>query len=993
MANLGDGDDSLTIDAASPNIGQITIDGESGANATSISNLGIAGNLSVTQVTTTLSGNVTTGGTQTYDMDVALAQDVVLEGTVVSFRGRLDGSAAGLQSLTIDGNFEFGNSVGDYAGSDVPLEFLSVSGNSIFNAGGPIPPWQNPVNRFDVSNDGVVAVTDLAILAGELATNGPGVLPQPAGNFGPPPYLDVNGDLSLTQEDADEVQQVLNTGGSGESRIPTVTTTGNQTFVGNVILQQDTFLSGDTITFLANLDGTTAGAESLDLFADLVFGDSAGDYIGGNVELASLIVSGNTTLAALPLAKPTVTTTGVQRYDQDVTFREDSWLKGESIIAGGAADGVAAGMQSFRVSGNLFSSASIGVDIPLELLEVSGRTTLGGIAAGVTTAGDQTFGDQITLQNDTTLEAANVMTSGPIETNGSTLTVDVSGTTSTLDGVVAGTGGLFKSGAGTVSLAAVNTYTGPTNVDAGTLLLQGETATGSVVTIASGASLGGTGVARDTVDLSGLLATGTSPGVLTIGNITFQSHSYFVVEIGGAAPGNGSSNHDQLITMGMVTIASNVSLNMVQLGGFTPAEGQRYVIIDNDGSEAVNGTFDGLPEGATIPDFLGSDLDATISYAAGDGNDVVVSTPGTSAIVVSLDGANLKVQAADGIAAELTLAADQTSIIISDPNNPLSTDISGASGDGTNQVAVPLDSFTGAIVVETQSANDTLILDTSITPQMATALVFLGGPGEDELQLAGAGLVLDVSQLPSVEEINIVGTGGNTLNIDSSTAETTVKSEAGDTVLFEDGWSLTRTEIIEGTFYRVIERQGATILLNGPRNWQHPLNPADANNNQIFVEPIGDILRLINEVNTPKLIDKDGALPEPPSAPIETFYDVNGDGFLSAVGDILRQINLANSEAEGESASGDGVGAPVPILAPLSASGSTSVRLSDRDDDTALEKEIIAALKDISPGKDSTGFSMEQLQRDDLDRLFERFDDLEQALELAFLSRTLLVPI
>ena len=50
-----------------------------------------------------------------------------------------------------------------------------------------------------------------------------------------------------------------------------------------------------------------------------------------------------------------------------------------------------------------------------------------------------------------------------------------------------------KSGTGVITLANVNTYTGTTSVNAGTLLVNGSTSSSSAVTVASGATLGGTG--------------------------------------------------------------------------------------------------------------------------------------------------------------------------------------------------------------------------------------------------------------------------------------------------------------------------------------------------------------------------------------------------------------------------------------------------------------------------------------------------------------------
>src|SRR4030095_16509851 len=92
----------------------------------------------------------------------------------------------------------------------------------------------------------------------------------------------------------------------------------------------------------------------------------------------------------------------------------------------------------------------------------------------------------------------------------------------------------------------------------------------------------------------------------------------------GTAPGNLATNHDQLNVTGTVSLG-NAALSLSSFNGFTPTIGQTFVIINNDDTDAVTGTFNGLPEGATILNFLGSALKATITYAGGTGNDVVLT--------------------------------------------------------------------------------------------------------------------------------------------------------------------------------------------------------------------------------------------------------------------------------------------------------------------------------------------------------------------------------
>ena len=55
-----------------------------------------------------------------------------------------------------------------------------------------------------------------------------------------------------------------------------------------------------------------------------------------------------------------------------------------------------------------------------------------------------------------------------------------------------------------------------------------------------------------------------------------------------------------------------------------PLPGNSFIIIDNDGTDPIIGTFTGLAEGSTVM-FNGVSLQLT--YVGGTGNDVVLSLP------------------------------------------------------------------------------------------------------------------------------------------------------------------------------------------------------------------------------------------------------------------------------------------------------------------------------------------------------------------------------
>ncbi|WP_236978598.1 right-handed parallel beta-helix repeat-containing protein, partial [Membranihabitans maritimus] len=104
---------------------------------------------------------------------------------------------------------------------------------------------------------------------------------------------------------------------------------------------------------------------------------------------------------------------------------------------------------------------------------------------------------------------------------------------------------------------------------------------------------------------------------------TLSFASDIAIEVNGTVPGNGmGGTYTQLEVIGSVDLTGD---DLVLTGSYVPTGGESFVILSNDGSDAVVGTFNSLPEGSIIPNFLGSGLDALISYTGGDGNDVVVT--------------------------------------------------------------------------------------------------------------------------------------------------------------------------------------------------------------------------------------------------------------------------------------------------------------------------------------------------------------------------------
>src|SRR6185369_13991317 len=182
------------------------------------------------------------------------------------------------------------------------------------------------------------------------------------------------------------------------------------------------------------------------------------------------------------------------------------------------------------------------------------------------------------------------------------------------NGVISSSGAITKNGTGRLTLSANNTYTGTTTLTAGTLLVNGSQSS-SNVNLAGGV-LGGSGRVGAITASGGSIRPGASlPGILNTGNVSLNPATSFVVDLNGTLAGSG---YRQLNVNGTVNLGGS---SLDASANFQSTIGDTFTIINNDGNDAVVGTFAGLAEGATV--VLGG-LPFTISYVGGTGNDVVL---------------------------------------------------------------------------------------------------------------------------------------------------------------------------------------------------------------------------------------------------------------------------------------------------------------------------------------------------------------------------------
>lgn len=200
-----------------------------------------------------------------------------------------------------------------------------------------------------------------------------------------------------------------------------------------------------------------------------------------------------------------------------------------------------------------------------------------------------------------------------------------SGATSTYSGRASGDGYLWKVGAGTLTLESDQSYTGQTRVETGTLLLGTEAqpiALAGAARVDSGGALGGRGLVRD-LTCAGTLRPGFSPGYLISSNLTAAASAVLEIQLEGSSPGYG---YDQLNVYGTVNLAGMaLHLSVAIPPGEPVSLGQEFIILVNDGTDAIVGTFAGLPEGSLIS---AGGYEFRLSYVGGTGNDVALTVAG-----------------------------------------------------------------------------------------------------------------------------------------------------------------------------------------------------------------------------------------------------------------------------------------------------------------------------------------------------------------------------
>ena len=223
-------------------------------------------------------------------------------------------------------------------------------------------------------------------------------------------------------------------------------------------------------------------------------------------------------------------------------------------------------------NGGVIDSNGFAIGISPRFVGTGGLTKVG--AGTLTLTGDSTYIGGTTIAAGA-LQLGNNGTTGSIVgdiVNDGSLVFSRSNSL-TFDGLVSGTGSLIKNGAGTLTLTGANSYDGATTVNAGTLQINGnQSAATGLVTIASGATLGGNGTVGGSVAVNdGTLAPGAGGvGTLTIlGDLNLGANSVLSFELGASDTVGGAYN-DLLEVQGNLTLDGTLDVAVSAGGNYGP---------------------------------------------------------------------------------------------------------------------------------------------------------------------------------------------------------------------------------------------------------------------------------------------------------------------------------------------------------------------------------------------------------------------------------------
>ncbi len=540
-----------------------------------------------TRLTPGMNGNYSVGG-------------ILFDGTAGGFT--ISSSGGGTQTLTLYGGGITNNSTNAQA---INVEAITLAASQTWNAASGNLSSSAPIasGGFTLTIDGANNTTLSGVMSGSggLSKTGTGTLTLSGANSYTGGTVLSEGTLTLSGSGA----TLGSTSGSLTVDGGTLDLGGSNRTVGNI--------TGAGGTILNNTTGT-----------NITFTIGNGNGSGGNYQgVIANHTSGTGTVALTKTGTGTITVSGANTYTGTTSVNGGVLLlNNANALPGGT--GTSGGTSNLAFNGGVLGlgagdfTRSLGTGVSGVQWNGNGgfaaygadRTVnLGGASASVTWASGDFIenGDTFILgasDADHTLTFQN-----PIALGGATRTIQVDDGSATVDAILSGvlsgnsSSALTKTGAGTLSLTAANTYGGATLVSAGVLNIQNNTALGSTsgdTTVSSGAALelqGGIAVGSgEALSLNGTGISGGGAlrnvsgdnswaGTITLADVTgvhrINSDSGTLTISGGITETGNNNNKD--LTFGGTG-------NVTVTGNITATNGDMRLFKDGTGTLTLSGT-------------------------------------------------------------------------------------------------------------------------------------------------------------------------------------------------------------------------------------------------------------------------------------------------------------------------------------------------------------------------------------------------------------------
>lgn len=470
------------------------------------------------------------------------------------------------------------------------------------------------------------------------------------------------------------------TGASGSGALRN--TSGNNLWDGNITLGGNTTIT--SVGGQLKLGDQTTFADTLALGSNTLTFDTSGGDIWVNSIIGGTGGVTKTGTGTLTYYADQNTYTGTTRHN-DGTFILDTLvsasmdgINGDLIIGDNTGAAASAhfvhGQTTSPVAYELIkdtSNVTVNTDGWWDLngqYETIASLTLQGGQVSTATAATS----YVTLGGDlTTLASSQTATiSGNLHLGSASRTVNIANGAAASDltiSAVVSDGGIVKTGAGTLTLTGANTYTGATQINAGVVNIQNNTALGTTAagtTVASGAQLqlqGGITVAGESLSLSGsgpsstgalqnVSGSNTWTGAVSLAaDSTIQSASDTLTVSGTIS---GATRNLTVNGSGNTTLSGATTLNSLVKDGtgtLTVTGAQNYNLADINAGTFVLGASNILADTMTV-DVSGSGIFSSTGFS-----DTISALTGNGTVNLS-SGANLTLGADSTFTGTLNLA-------------------------------------------------------------------------------------------------------------------------------------------------------------------------------------------------------------------------------------------------------------------------------------------------------------------------------------------------